>query len=597
MLRRAGARLGPAFAALFLLGAGLRAVDLWRPIDGTIRDPWRECDIGAIARNYDREGMNLLYPRIDWRGDGPGYAEMEFPLFPWLIAVSYRLFGTHEVAGRLITYAFSLGALAVYFSLANDLLPAAGSLAAGLFFATSPLVIRISNSLQPDGLMMLAYLLAAYAFLRWLDQDTRGWFWLATGLTALAILAKANAAHIGLAMLGWLLHRRGLRALADGRVWAFGALSLLPGALWYAHAHSLWLRFGNSLGLSNESHWIGLYFFQDPSFAVRIGRTELVYVWAISGVIVAAAGLLADRSRDSVACALYWLASVAAFYLLAVHTVAATWGAYYHAVAVPAVGLLFGAGVEQAIRLAADPHRRRLMAAVPAALAGIALLLALRSAHPELRLALAAAFGAASAALAFGRLPSQPEPHAGSLWRLRSPALSSAATALAVLLLPGAVVAAPVLELRRVVADFHPSRMQPLNACARQFAPLVPPGTLIVSSGGKCADRYGRPLAYNASYMFYWMDRKGFSVCEDEQSLERLESLVSRGARYFVAERDVLRAKPGFEEAVRGADRVVAECPEALLFDLSQRATPGPPSLEPGYGFGASGAGTPGSPQ
>ena len=57
------------FVCLFIMGASLRAVNVLRPVDTT---SWRESDIASIARNYVREGMNPLYPRIDWRGDGPG---------------------------------------------------------------------------------------------------------------------------------------------------------------------------------------------------------------------------------------------------------------------------------------------------------------------------------------------------------------------------------------------------------------------------------------------------------------------------------------------------------------------------------------------
>jgi hypothetical protein len=64
------------FFALFFLGAWIRSLDVWRPVDGRIRESWRECDYAAVARNFYREGMDILYPRIDWRGDGPGYAEM-----------------------------------------------------------------------------------------------------------------------------------------------------------------------------------------------------------------------------------------------------------------------------------------------------------------------------------------------------------------------------------------------------------------------------------------------------------------------------------------------------------------------------------------
>jgi len=94
-------RANIVFLALFFLGAWIRSLDVWRPVDGRVRESWRECDYAAVARNFYREGMNILYPRIDWRGDGPGYAEMEFPVIPWTMAALYKIFGYQEVLGRV----------------------------------------------------------------------------------------------------------------------------------------------------------------------------------------------------------------------------------------------------------------------------------------------------------------------------------------------------------------------------------------------------------------------------------------------------------------------------------------------------------------
>jgi hypothetical protein len=109
------------FFALFFLGAWIRSLDVWRPVDGRVRESWRECDYAAVARNFYREGMNILYPRIDWHGDGPGYAEMEFPVIPWTTAALYKIFGYHEVIGRILVYAFSLLTLLIFFLLARRL--------------------------------------------------------------------------------------------------------------------------------------------------------------------------------------------------------------------------------------------------------------------------------------------------------------------------------------------------------------------------------------------------------------------------------------------------------------------------------------------
>ncbi|HEX7049743.1 MAG TPA: glycosyltransferase family 39 protein [Longimicrobiales bacterium] len=498
-----------AFVAIFLLGAGARAVDVWRGADGAVRDSWRECDIAAVARNFYREGMNILYPRIDWRGEGPGYAEMEFPLLPWMMAASYEVGGgVHEVNGRVMSYLFSLATLLVFFSLARRLLPWEGALAASLFFALSPLSIRISNALQSEGLMFLGYVLAAYAFLRWLDEDSGAWFGVAAAATALAILAKATAAHIGLLFLLLLLERRGRSALRAPRVWAFAAIALLPGILWYLHARGLWLRYGNSLGVSNESHWVGRDFFTDPTFILGITRLELLRVWMPAGALVAAAGVLARPAPRAVRTALYWLAGIGIYYLAAARTTGDSWAVYYHVVAVPPAALLFGAGAAWVMR-----RIRVLPASLERGWAGIG--------GAALTVGLAAAM-----ALAFADM------------------------------------------LRADVRLARPHGMRGQYACAQSFARHVPEDALILATGGTCVDASGRPVAYNASYMFYWMDRKGFNICRQERSLEKVRSFVARGAKFFVAEKRALDGDPAFRDAMLRTYPIVAECPVAYLFRL-----------------------------
>lgn len=271
-------RINLILFGLFVLGAVLRTLDIGQQIGVDNLLSWRETDIGGVARNFYREGMNLFYPRIDWRGDGPGYVEMEFPLYPWLIAVLYKVFGYHEIFGRLLSYSFSLGAMAVFFLLARYLLPPVGAVFASLFFVLSPLAIKISNSLQPEGLMFLCYLLAAYAFIRWIDDNSWKHYGLALFATTLCILAKAPAAHIGLFFALLVLKEKGLVAFRQIRLWAFAIVALLPGILWYKHAHSLWLTYGNSLGVSNEIHVAGLQLFTNPSLIRGILNIELLHV-------------------------------------------------------------------------------------------------------------------------------------------------------------------------------------------------------------------------------------------------------------------------------------------------------------------------------
>lgn len=555
------------FLGLFIVGAGLRAVNVLRPVDTA---SWRESDIASIARNYVREGMNPFYPRIDWRGDGPGFAEMEFPLYPWLIAVCYKLFGTHEVIGRVITFIFSLLSLFFFFKLARYLLAEKGAIIASLFFVLSPLVISISNSLQPEGLMFLSYILAAYYFVLWLDDDSWMSYGLALGATALAILAKASAAHIGLLFCFLVLSKTGLRALRQPRIWVFGAVALLPSLFWYRHAHQLWLNYGNSLGVSNETHWAGLDLFTNPAFILGIERAELFYGWMPTGLILALLALVLSKNTKVIKYCLYWLIAIFAYYLLAARTTSDSWAIYYHVVSIPPVALMIGACVEALTNVKFQKPLLRsfgvgsLVLIAVVTIAGI-----LHVSNVDVRLAskisILLALSVLLLVFLFFRNGGNDELKGSRSSRLNTLVIYTAVLCLA---------ATCLYEVRRIRDDFQARNDEgSLNRCAKEFAPAIPESVLVVTSGGPCVDPTGFPVAYNSSYMFYWLDRKGFDICQERQSVDALKLLSDRGARYFIAEKTALKMKPGFEEELRLNFPLTMECDDAFLFQLTPKQT------------------------
>ncbi len=490
------------FLALFLLGAAVRAVDVFRPADGRVRESWRECDYAAVARNFHREGMNILRPRIDWRGDGPGFAEMELPVLPWAMAALYKVFGLHEEIGRGLAWLVSLLMLLVFFALARRLLRPPGDAAASLFFVLSPLAVRVSNALQPEGLMLLFLLVGLLHFLRWLDGGVRRSYWLSIAATAAAILVKAPAVHIGILFAGLLLWKKGPRAFLRAETWLFGVLALAPAAAWYAHAHGLYLSFGNSLGLSDETHWIGLDLLRAPRtlFSLLLGaaRTEGLFVWTPAGVLFLGALLLSPKREEARGIILWWLGAVGLFYLAALRTVGDAWAAYYHVIAVPPAALTVGAVTARSARHRLSSRRDRFRGIVPAA-------------------GLLAVFGA---------------------------------------------------EAVLVVHEFHPRDYVSLYSCSAPFAAVIPEGDLILATGGPARDETGRPVAYNASYFFYWLDRKGWNIPREAISPDEVRAYARKGARFFVCEKDVLDAAPGLEARLRAAFPAAAECPAAILFRI-----------------------------
>lgn len=540
-----GPRLG-VIVALMLVGASVDGIDLWRPIDGTSRELWRECDIGAIARNFAREGMHLLSPRIDWRGDGPGYVEMEFPLYPYTIAIAYRLFGIHDRIGRVITYVLSLATLLLFVGLASYVLPPPGAVVASLFFALDPIAVRLANAIQPEPLMMFAYVAAAYAYIRWLDDDHWSWYLVALVMTSLAILAKAPAAHLGFVFVFFTLWRQGARAFRRVRLWMFALAALVPPTLWYARARGFWLTYGNSLGASNHHHFVGLATFTQPHYIAGIADLEVAYAWVGAGVLAVVLALALGPRPRWFGYGLLWYAAVFAYYLVIAGTSADPWGTYYHIVSVAPVSLLVGGAAAVAAERLRGAPRLDWRGGVVIAAVMLAAIGVVQAAHPGAALlAIVCAAGVAAVVLA---------------WRRD---VASAGTATLVVL----TVFAPILAARQDLRDAHPHRYTAWYESAQQFAPLMPSGATIVVSGAYCISP--TESSYEHPWYLYWTDHKGFAPCIQDHTMPVVRSLIARGATYFIVERTALAARPGFEDEMRRVFPVLAETPVAILFRLN----------------------------
>lgn len=247
---RAMFRIGRADPWLILLlGLALRLIEVQAPlIDG---QAWRQADSGAIARNFYQEGYNLFYPRVDWRGTTPGYVEMNFPLYSFLVACLYGLLGgVHEWAGRLLSALFSTAGAGLLHLLVRRL---GGGLWSGrlsaLFFLLFPLNIFYGRAFMPEALMLLLSIGALLAFERWSRTEGRGDFALAALAAALCFMVKIPTLYLGLPLValawarwGWAFPRRPV-------LWAYLALALAPAAAWYWHAHQLFLQTGLTFGI------------------------------------------------------------------------------------------------------------------------------------------------------------------------------------------------------------------------------------------------------------------------------------------------------------------------------------------------------------
>jgi len=550
--------------AFLLVTALCRVPDVWRPVDATTWNSWREVDVAAIARNFYREGMDLFRPRIDWRGEGPGFVESELPLYPWTVAQAYRWFGYREELARVLSLGLALVSSVFFFLLARALLSPAGLAGALAFWAANPLGVRMATSVQPEPLMAMALLGAVYYFWRWLSGGSSAAYFLSLGFTVLAVLAKIPALYVGLLFAAMVLDRFGLRGLRRPDVWAFAGVTVAVSLAWYLHARHLYLAYGNSLGASNEA-----YRLISPRGLARAARwtipgnlrNELNGVWTLPGAMLGLAGLASARREPAGRMAWFWLLALAAFYLVAGRTTGQQWALYYHVASVPAAALAVGLGTAAVGGLVAGcgAGRRAEAAtlAASAAAAGLGAIAGVRAgrftgaAAGALALALGGVFFATLRRIAAA-------PGAEHAKRARC------AWAAAGCLLVGATLAA---EVRRTWNEAHPRDFEEQYGCARAFAARVEPAALIVASGGAPTTEGAQAL--DAPYYFFWMDRKGFSLAR--HSTDAVEAFRRRGARYLVVEREFLERDPAFEGAVRARYPLLAECRGNLLLGL-----PGP---------------------
>ncbi len=239
ILMRAG------LAAILLLGIGLRLKGIHDPI---LDHPgWRQGDTASIARNFATLQYNILDPQTNYDGPPPNYVELELQIVPFLAATLYKLFGIHEIFGRLVTLAFSVGTIGVLALFARWLFASEiAGLAAALLYAVMPGSVYYGRTFMPDTAMVFFMTAALYAAARFLVEDEaldRRRLARVTALLAAAFLAKP-VSLAALVPIGAMIADRA-RAGRTMRASAMAVLIGVPLILLYLYdrrvaAHAEW---------------------------------------------------------------------------------------------------------------------------------------------------------------------------------------------------------------------------------------------------------------------------------------------------------------------------------------------------------------------
>ncbi len=278
---------------LLAAGLGLRLVEVTAPLID--HQAWRQADTAAIARNFHEEGLTLFHPRVDWRGNTPGYVEMNLPLFPFLAACLYSLAGgAHEWIGRLLAALFSTAAAVPLYCLARAWLgSAAGARLAAAIYLMLPLSLFFGRAFMPEALMLLLSAAALSAFGRACREGT-AWLLAAAGIAGLCFALKIPTLYLGFPLVAMALGRWGPAFVRRGSLWLYLLAAVAPAAAWHVHAAGLFEQTGLTFGIWGRrgyDKWSHDLLLQGGFYHLMAGR----FVEAVltpMGVLLAAVGLV-----------------------------------------------------------------------------------------------------------------------------------------------------------------------------------------------------------------------------------------------------------------------------------------------------------------
>jgi hypothetical protein len=221
---------------LLLLGMGLRLLDLSDPpLDF---HPSRQLFSYTIARGIYYRIAETDNPDLKQRANEAYEATDRYEprILEGIVALFYVLAGGENImlARVIISLLWMLGGWFI-FKLGSSIASPAGGLFSLGYYLLLPFSIQASRSFQPDVLMVVGLVLAAYAFRMWqIEQSWRRSIF-AGLLGGLTVLIKAQGAYaIGLLSLLAVLSTLGLRrAIRSRQVWLMAALTIVIPGFYY----------------------------------------------------------------------------------------------------------------------------------------------------------------------------------------------------------------------------------------------------------------------------------------------------------------------------------------------------------------------------
>jgi len=323
-------------------------------IDNPVGDwhSWRQADTAAVARNFDKFGVDMLRPRYDDLSnissglDNPmGWRMVEFPVYQITAYGLKQVFGTWsiEIWLRLVSIAASTGSVLLIYLLGFHMVNKRVGLLSALGFGVLPYSVYYGRVILPEATAVFLALLSIYLLIRIKNTFLAV---ILSGITgALVLLVKPTAAFIMLPMIYFAWKRfKGFRGIFSIWPYLLTILILTPFMWWrnwitqYPEGipGNIWLLNGDGIRLRGAwFYWI---------FGERISK----FILGFWGVVPLALGVLSMLSSSKLKPVL-WFVAGAAIYLV-IFATGNVKHDYYQVMILPALVFTVAVGIEYLIK-------------------------------------------------------------------------------------------------------------------------------------------------------------------------------------------------------------------------------------------------------
>jgi len=320
---------------------------------------FRQAHTAMAAHNYARHDANLLRPTIDGVTYGKDLYLNEFPLYPYLVGLLWRIFGEHLVLARLLSVACMVLALVYYYRLLvyffSDRLVTG---LAVLVMSLTPVISYFGRCVERQSLFLALLLMGTYGCVVYVDQRKRSALATAGLGLGLAILLNPFAVYMAIPLLWYTWKTNGPRGWLDWRLHLTAMTAIVPALIWYGYTHaaSRGLATASMMAIhENRSFFSAAHYamWSEPAHWEQLFKSFARFVVpSLPAVLVFLYGVIRAPRDKGFGFFRVWLAAVVAYHLVDFYPVAVVIHQYYFMNLAPLTSLFFAFGLVHLGRMA-----------------------------------------------------------------------------------------------------------------------------------------------------------------------------------------------------------------------------------------------------